>query len=269
MSGRRARLRVGLEKALWYLRLLRDTRGWKSRGAVVRWVCARNFAPHTPAGRAGSIRAQIGRFNLTFTDEEEIATYWQIEADIATGVLPSGAQARDWTVVDCGANIGLFSLFLGSAKRVLAIEPNPASRTILRRNLEANQVAATIIQGAVSARPGTLRLTAGGRSSVYAQVAEDGEVQVDAFTLDQIMARYGVEAVDLLKLDLEGHELDALRGATEALTKGRIHRVYSEFTSPEALSRMDGYLVGYGFERSATGSLNCRYDLRRLGSSKE
>ena len=261
LKGARTTTAKRLAAARWYARLLSDTRGWRSRGAVARWIIARRIAPSSLARYANRVEAQIGPFDLAFSAEDEILPYWQIEADIRAEVIPLGGGTHDWTVVDCGANIGLFSLFLGSAHRLLAIEPNPHCCTVLSRNLEANGVEATVIQCAVSARPGRVRMTFGERSSVFAQIADHGESEVDALTLDDVLAEFGIDEVHLLKLDLEGHELEALRGAGQALAQRRIRRIYTEFHSRQALAQLDEYLTPHGFVRACTGSLNARYDI--------
>ena len=48
-------------------------------------------------------------------------------------------------------------------------------------------------------------------------------------TLDEIIAQYGVVAIDLLKIDVEGHELDVLSGGTKAFRDNRIKLVQFEF----------------------------------------
>lgn len=52
--------------------------------------------------------------------------------------------------------------------------------------------------------------------------------RIEAIPLDDYLAENGIEGVDLLKLDLEGHELQALRGADRALSEGRIKSVVIE-----------------------------------------
>ena len=47
--------------------------------------------------------------------------------------------------------------------------------------------------------------------------------------LDDCLADWGVETIDLMKLDVEGHEPFVLRGAGEALSSGRIRAVLCEF----------------------------------------
>ena len=53
--------------------------------------------------------------------------------------------------------------------------------------------------------------------------------QVEQITLDNFLKDALIENVDFLKLDVEGHEIDVLKGATHALSQGRIKRVQFEY----------------------------------------
>jgi FkbM family methyltransferase len=125
------------------------------------------------------------------------------------------------TVVDVGANLGLVSLIaaqrVGPRGRVLAIEPSPAVLPLLGRSLAANPgLRIELFPVAAGAAPGRLRLlvppgNAGGASlAVPHEDARPHEVEVRR--LADILAAAGVERVDLLKLDVEGFEAEALRG---------------------------------------------------------
>jgi FkbM family methyltransferase len=133
-------------------------------------------------------------------------------------------------VIDGGANIGLFTLLaaalVGSGGRVIACEPSPPTMDLLRENVDYNrldwvqlrEVAIAETNGRLSMRvfePGS------GHSSFAPLSAEaSAEVDVEVTTLDEIAASVGGR-VSLVKLDIEGAELRALRGATGLLTGSR------------------------------------------------
>ena len=170
-----------------------------------------------------------------------------------------GPQVRDWTVVDCGANVGLFSLFLKEAARVVAVEPNPDVNRRLAMNLESNGVAATVVEAAISDRDGTVKMDFAG-PSVLTEIGESG-TEVRSVSLDSLFAETKVDSVDLLKLDLEGHEIEALRGGTHALEQGLIKRIVAEFNDADALAALDRHLAAFGFRRVSTGRINARFEL--------
>ena len=131
-----------------------------------------------------------------------------------------GFQPR--VIIDGGANIGEWAemaldIFPGAA--IHLVEPQPACRPQLER-LAHNREAATVHAVALS-QPGRTSLAftggaAGGGTGVHVLTARETEVELDAAatTLDELFAaRISRADRPLLKLDLEGHELDALRGA--------------------------------------------------------
>lgn len=143
---------------------------------------------------------------------------------------------RGGVYVDVGANIGNHSVFFGRflADQVVAIEPDPRLLRILERNLRANGVTQWTTRGvAVGARPGTGRLSkrdgyegnAGAQQVVPAAGgAEPGGTTVTIDTLDRVLGALGPEGTEdvrLVKLDIEGMELEALHGARDLLEAQR------------------------------------------------
>lgn len=212
-------------------------------------------------GSDGVIRLPFPSFEAEFElSQGEISPYAQMVRDVDEGVIPRQLDASDWTIVDCGANVGLFSLWLGAAKRVIAVEPNPNTFRRLKRNMEINGINATTIQAAVSSADGTVKMDFAG-PSVLAEIGETG-VEVPSRSLDSLLDELGADSVDVLKLDVEGHEIEALEGAAGSLSGGRVKRIFAEHQDPQALADLDGHLANYGFLRVATGQFNARYELR-------
>jgi hypothetical protein len=60
-------------------------------------------------------------------------------------------------------------------------------------------------------------------------IAMDKVEMVQLQTVDEVMAQHKLETIDLLKIDVEGHELDVLKGATQGLRGNRIGVVQFEF----------------------------------------
>jgi FkbM family methyltransferase len=119
-------------------------------------------------------------------------------------------------VADVGANNGftgiLFARAVGAAGRVVGFEPSPANLEAARQNIRLNQVGNfELVAAAVGAEPGTVSFDPGFGNGA---VASGGPITVPQVTLD---AHFGASRVDLLKLDIEGYELAALRGARRLL----------------------------------------------------
>ena len=127
--------------------------------------------------------------------------------------------------VDVGANYGVYTLAaamrVGPAGRVWAIEPTPQCAAFLRRSLEINGCTqAQVLETAVSERRGPVRFSLKSLSETNA-VAEGADagptIEVQASTLDELAAECGWSGIDFVKLDVEGHELRAIRGAERFL----------------------------------------------------
>jgi FkbM family methyltransferase len=125
-------------------------------------------------------------------------------------------------VIDVGANYGVYAvaaaLAVGRSGAVWAFEPTPDCVPFLRRSLEMNCCAshATVIPAAISDRSGKVSFALRTQPEMNAIVAEAagaaGRVELAASTLDEMMQECGWSDIDFLKLDVEGHEIHAVRG---------------------------------------------------------
>ncbi len=199
-------------------------------------------------------------FRIKFrTATGELTPYKEIQEVVLLDIFPQ-SDISNWTVIDCGANIGLFSLFLGKAKKIIAVEPNTDCCLRLSHNFKVNQINGSIINCAVTSQEGEIKMSIG-KSSVLAQIEETGNITVKATTIDRIISDNSLLSVDLLKLDLEGHEIEALLGAKTALSHRIIKRIYAEFNSQQALDKLDDYLQSLNYHRKFTSGYNALYEL--------
>jgi FkbM family methyltransferase len=153
-------------------------------------------------------------------------------------------------VWDIGANVGFFTLLLAKhASLVLAVEPYPENLECLHRAVQMNDAAGSVsvIDAAVSARDGTGWLAPGVNSS-ESRLADHG-LPVRTVTLDTLLDTYGIPA--LVKIDIEGGEMEALRGGCRLLSHHP--KLIIETHSPELDDRVRGLLgeCGYRFARAA------------------
>ena len=139
-------------------------------------------------------------------------------APVLEAALPPGG-----VFVDVGANVGVYTLWaarcVGPEGQVHAFEPVPGTRAWLERNVQLNRFSnVTIIPNGLGERPGRLTLYclpgASGLSSRYLP-SKENSVEVDVTTLDLYFD--GRRAPDLVKIDVEGMELEVLRGARRLL----------------------------------------------------
>lgn len=140
-------------------------------------------------------------------------------------------------VIDVGAHAGQFSkLFARMAPRgrVYAFEPSAYARSILMRSLAFNRLGhVTVIPMGLSDAPGELVLhtpikARGGLGFGIAHFGEDGQDARDTMdqvvpltTLDAFAAQEGLTRLDFLKADVEGWEVNVLKGGLTTLAKHR------------------------------------------------
>lgn len=151
-------------------------------------------------------------------------------------------------VFDVGANIGWYSLLLDriagqSNARIYSFEPDPSNYALLRDNVRRNDCTHVVpLQNAVADRAATMTLhlygdTNRGRHSMLP--LHDGEsVEVEAVTLDDFCTTESIDAapVRFMKIDIEGFELMALRGAENTLARAQL--VMLEY-SPRYMTEAD------------------------------
>src|SRR5205823_14575816 len=120
---------------------------------------------------------------------------------------------RDWTTIDIGANIGRYTKHLSKfSKRVIAIEPTPFTFTVLENTIKKLGLANVEAKCcALSDHIGTGTMAG---PNIYEAHLEAGN-DVPVRTIDSILT--GDERVDFIKCDVEGHELQVVRGSLETI----------------------------------------------------
>lgn len=127
------------------------------------------------------------------------------------------------TVLDIGANVGFYSCLAASrGKHVLSFEPSPRNLRFLYRNLWENRFQSReVFPVGLAKQPGLQRLYGfGGISSFipgWGQAARNRSVLVPVTSLDKIVAQQFESQKLLIKIDVEGFELDVLAGAEKVL----------------------------------------------------
>jgi FkbM family methyltransferase len=116
-------------------------------------------------------------------------------------------------VVDAGANVGMATLYFAHKypdATIVAIEPEPANFRILQRNCGRLRNV-VLIQAALWPEHRKLKINDHNSDAWTFSVSEeqsDAAAEVVAITVDEILGRFGARQIDLLKLDIEGAELD-------------------------------------------------------------
>ncbi len=190
----------------------------------------------------GPVEVRLQELKLSFPCGNNIQCWETIaqgayEAD--TCAVIQGALPRDGVFLDVGANVGLMTVQAASAwcpqGRVIAIEGSPKVSRWLGHNVSVNGLAnVQIVQRAVTAKSGDEVLFYDvpdeklGMSALVNRFHTEG-VAVRTITLDDAVAQAGLDRVDVIKIDVEGHELAAFQGAARLLAQEKPPLIIFEF----------------------------------------
>jgi FkbM family methyltransferase len=148
---------------------------------------------------------------------------------LAAAVLSDGG-----VFFDCGANFGLctFGLIPSVDTSHLSFhlfEANPKLIRYLEKSKSLYPSASiNVIEGCVSDRQGTSHFQIGPQFSGHSHVDSNGNCAQENVVLDDYIERNQLGVVTFLKMDLEGQELNALRGLHRAFKRGAIQLIYFE-----------------------------------------
>jgi FkbM family methyltransferase len=218
----------------WFKSLCRELFRWYLRQFPLRdgkaLMYARLHAALAPAARFATVRLNPGfRMKLDLADPEQLKVYFyghyheRYEARLVQSLLAPGEVF--W---DIGANVGYFSLVataaVGGGGLVVAFEPGQASFERLRDNLALNDCGnVSAYQLAVSDRAGEARLyraedIADTGASLYGPGPEAAPYEVcRTVALDDFCREQNLPFPAFIKMDVEGAELAALKGAAGVL----------------------------------------------------
>jgi FkbM family methyltransferase len=176
------------------------------------------------------------------------AIYPRIEPEL--GCIATWAP-RGGTALDVGAWYGPWTArLLALADHVVTIEPNPSLVPLLRAGLPA----AEIIEAAASDDEGTVELWLpdGGRGAEGLASLEHRtrhSVKVRRLRIDDL----GLTDVRFVKMDIEGHEAAALRGAEKTIRRDWPMLLLELETRHQRIGDVTGMLAGWGYQGSVLG----------------
>jgi FkbM family methyltransferase len=198
------------------------------------------------------------------------------------------ALPENGVFVDVGANVGFISQHIARRfqnVRVFAFEPNPRIYPILQKNLKAFPHCESFHVG-LGANEGHLEFFHGEESCVGSFVpgytsqhpgnylrGHIAKSKVQVTTGDTVLSHIGT--IDVMKMDVEGYEIEVLRGMSKLLAEGAIKTIFFEFcpfaqrwahNQPEEIIHLlikSGYAV-YEVEGESEGSLVCAENITAL-----
>ncbi|RZK12170.1 MAG: FkbM family methyltransferase [Flavobacterium sp.] len=187
---------------------------------------------------------QIGVGHNTYNSGEEF---------VLDHVIKQKLKRDPELIFDIGANIGSYALALAQQfpdSRIYCFEPVMENFQNLTRNTSGTSIICENI--AMSNNNEPLKLYRGSNDedgsmcTSYKNVLESvftfagkasSEMTCEAITIDSYCKKNKIESIDFLKIDIEGHEMVALEGATEMLKEDRIKIIQFEFNEFHLQSR--------------------------------
>jgi FkbM family methyltransferase len=156
----------------------------------------------------------VARGRMMLIPREEAYLYY---ATLIAGQYSQLAIRQGDVVLDAGANVGDFTLLaaaaVGDAGRVIAVEPNTKALRYLHENLALNNMTnVKIVQAFLGSSVQKVRSTERGTFSMVAPDGSGESLELEQTTMDDIARHNHVESFDIVKMDIEGSEVDALRG---------------------------------------------------------
>jgi FkbM family methyltransferase len=213
-------------------------------------------------GNPHAARASIANVPMLMRPADRTASsaFWSGHYEDRVVALLAGMLEPGMTVLDVGANIGLIGLRLADRLRVLGggrvvfVEPMPGNVDLLRRSIALNEygVFCEVLPMAASESPGTTTLFAeghgrSGNAIPFARRLSTPTVVVSGRLDDHVRGSVG-----LMKIDVEGAELAALRGAVNLIREsrptifGEFHVAYTAAHGHTFLDVMD-FLAPFGY----------------------
>ncbi len=218
-ASERSDMRAQRESTVDWKKLAQQVLPAKLRRAIQAYRLERCLAHH----KRRIARHRYGEISLQIDLADPLAAGWydhdwQLPPEFR--LLRKSRLKAGAVVFDLGAHQGVVALMLGwevgSDGKVVAVEALAHNAVAAARNRDLNQMPwVEVVQGAVAARDGTLRICRGWNAQVASASDYAGTMEVPAHTIDSLAARYG--RADVVYLDVEGMELAALEGATETL----------------------------------------------------
>ncbi len=184
--------------------------------------------------------------------DRQIAFYGDFEADQHCYLFSHIGDGGCDLFLDVGANIGLYSILAargGLADRIVAFEPDVRNRVQMEANLLMNGLLSKVemVAKAVSKETGSIEFlpspdTVTGQSKVGGGA---GAIRVETVRLDDFLDAAGLRI--FIKMDIEGHELEAIKGMERMLTTNKVFMQVECFT--ENTPSLDEAMAMLGMKR--------------------
>lgn len=217
--------------------LLKQARDHRTKTIIQQWEKKVKLAKNRNAAVFFNVTKRfplrLGNWKIWLNEENpfySIKAYTGIFRENEHCKVPDFPSKNDSTILDIGANEGFFTLRvreMAPEARIIAVEPNISAFRVLKKNVESNRLKnIIIINKAITSRTGKIVFeivrghTSVGGLRVYKKYRHKGQLKriiVPSITLERLCKLHAIKSIDLLKMDVEGSELEILESSRKIL----------------------------------------------------
>jgi len=173
----------------------------------------------------------INLFEKPIEVPDELSATTLIEEIFVSRDYLFNSKKENPTIIDLGGHVGLSVIFFKLTypnSEIYVLEPSPSNAAMLKRNVKSWGFKNVIVlEKAVTEQKGQVTFYISNTDSMANTATERRMVlndtcvktQVESITLDSLVEFYGIKEIDFLKVDIEGSEVGALKGAGDSLNK--------------------------------------------------
>lgn len=179
----------------------------------------------------GTLKRIARRFGINFCSTDHLGV--DVELDLAR--LTANDPIR--RIFDVGGNFGQTALRFASAfpgAMIFTFEPVPGSFSRLERAVQ-NHPRIKPFNTALGDTSGSIAMNltpSAGSNTILPNSTATNRIDIPIDTIDSFAAAHSIETIDLLKIDVEGYELQVLKGAEQILSRGHVRYVFAECVLP-------------------------------------
>jgi FkbM family methyltransferase len=267
----RKRIPLSIKHRYWELLRIYNNKDSLEKDISVFGICSgftMHFSPLLPPWIVSvRIRGQKGRLFFR-PGTSDVKVIRQVFA--AGEYSPLSGLPDVQTIVDCGANIGCTSAYLLDQypkSRLIAIEPDTGNMALCKRNLRQYRDRVTFVQAGVwSTRCGLVVSRGEFRdgqpwSFQVRPTTADEKPEIQAITLNDLLAEFGINQIDILKIDVEGAEREIFLASDQSWLR-RTRTIAIELHDQDCETSFRTALQTFDFDETTSGDLRVCKDIR-------
>ena len=205
----------------------------------------------------GELRTPVGRLKVERNDVLRWSIYGLIKTRFSYMRMLDSSRFRNHsrsTILDIGANLGDFTLAAPkNTRKIISVEPGNENFAILSSNLRINSLKQAIPLN-IAAHDSSASLSLTGNGADLSVSDFNGGEHTKGMPLDDVLAIHLIDHVDMIKIDVQGHEIRVLHGLTSSLKSHRIGLAIVEVHAHRNVKASDvvSFMQSYGYELVAT-----------------